>query len=426
MEFAILGPLRVVGPDGPIELGRPSSARCWRRCCSRGGRRRCRRTRLIDVLWGEDPPATAAKALQVHVSRLRHALGPGDPIVTRASGYAVVLEPGAARPRALRDAAARAREHAAGPSASRLLGEALALFRGPPLADAPLLGPAESEASRLGELRLAVLEERIDADLALGRHAALVGELEALAAEHPYRERLHAQLMLALYRSRPSGRRARGLRRVRACARRGARARPGPRAAAPRGRDPRPGPGARPAAPAARAGARADPPPLPVPMTPLLGREEDIEAAAALLAEPGVRPAHRDRPGRDRQDAARARAGAPARAALRGRRALRAAGGDRRAGARRARARPGARRGRGRGRERVRRARRAPRRPLRRCSSSTTSSRCSTPRRTSRGCSPPHRGSSSSSTSRVAAARRRRAGAGDLAAGARAGGSSCS
>ena len=100
--------------------------------------------------------------------------------------------------------------------ASRLLGEALALFRGPPLADAPLLGPAAFEAERLADLRLAVLEERIDADLALGGHAALVGELDALAAEHPYRERLHAQLILALYRSGRQADALAALRRVRA------------------------------------------------------------------------------------------------------------------------------------------------------------------------------------------------------------------
>ena len=161
-------------------------------------------TQLIDVLWGDDPPATAAKALQVHVSQLRRALGPDQPIVTRGSGYAVELGPEALDLDRFEALVERAREERTGgrpAAAARLLREALGLFRGPPLVDAPLMGPAASEPDRLASLRLEVLEERIDIDLATGGHATVIGELEALAAEHPYRERMHAQLMLALYRS---------------------------------------------------------------------------------------------------------------------------------------------------------------------------------------------------------------------------------
>ena len=288
MEFAILGPLRVVGPDGPIELGAAKQRALLAALLLARREEAVPADRLIDVLWGDEPPATAAKALQVHVSRLRHALGPGDPIVTRASGYAVALEPGQLDLERFEALVARAREQPPA-DASRLLGEALALFRGPPLADAPLLGPAASEAKRLGDLRLAVLEERIDADLALGGHAALVGELDALAVEHPYRERLHAQLVLALYRSGRQADALAALRRVRGALVEELGLDPGRELqrleAAILAQDP----ALDLAAPAAHPAPAPDQSPLPVPMTPLLGREEDIEAAAALLAEPGVR-----------------------------------------------------------------------------------------------------------------------------------------
>ena len=139
--------------------------------------------RLIDVLWGEDPPATAAKALQVHVSRLRHALGPGDPIVTRASGYAVALEPGAldlerfetlvARARAARESGRLPRP----PGCCARRSRCSAGRRSP---TRRCSGRRRTSRAGSRRLRLAVLEERIDADVALGGHAALVGELEAL------------------------------------------------------------------------------------------------------------------------------------------------------------------------------------------------------------------------------------------------------
>ena len=204
MEFGILGPLRAVGPDGPIELKAAKQRALLATLLLAHREEAVPAARLIDELWGEAPPATAAKGLQVHMSQLRRALGPGQPIVTRASGYAVELEPGALDLERFEVLVAQAREErAAGrlAEAAGLLREALGLFRGPPLADAPLLGPGASEPGRLAGLRLAALEERLDVDLAMGADAAVVGELEALAAEHPYRERLHAQLMLALYRS---------------------------------------------------------------------------------------------------------------------------------------------------------------------------------------------------------------------------------
>src|SRR4051794_8981194 len=158
------------------------------------------RDHLVDALWGERPPETATKALQVHVSQLRKAQ---LAIETRSPGYALRVEPDAldaARfERLARDGAAAL---AAGEAerASALLSEGLALWRGPPLADLAYASFAQPEIARLEELRLDALEERVEADLALGR-GGLVGELEALVARHPLRERLRRQLMLALYRA---------------------------------------------------------------------------------------------------------------------------------------------------------------------------------------------------------------------------------
>ncbi|HEX5617530.1 MAG TPA: BTAD domain-containing putative transcriptional regulator [Solirubrobacteraceae bacterium] len=160
--------------------------------------------RLIDELWGDDPPATAVKSLQVHVSQLRRLLGDGQPIVTRPTGYAIELAPGALDlerfERALDDARRlRAAGDLAGAAAA--LRSGLELFRGTPLADVELLGRSAAEGARLESVRLSALEDRVELDLALGEHVAVIAELEGLVAEHPYRERLHAHLMLALYRA---------------------------------------------------------------------------------------------------------------------------------------------------------------------------------------------------------------------------------
>ena len=166
--------------------------------------------RLIDELWGESPPATAAKAVQVHISRLRKALaepcdnrGP-DAIVTRQHGYRLELDPERLDATRFERFLAEGRsELAAGRPevASSVLERALSLWRGPALADLAYEPFAQHEIARLDELRLAAMEQRIEAKLALGGHAEVVGELEALIREHPYRERLHSQLMIALYRS---------------------------------------------------------------------------------------------------------------------------------------------------------------------------------------------------------------------------------
>ena len=164
--------------------------------------------RLIDELWGERPPPTAAKGLQVYVSQLRKELQngaerDGDVLVTRANGYLLRLgSDDLDVQRFERSVSAGERALAAGEAdrAAQRLRQGLALWRGPPLADFTYEPFAQQEIARLDELRLVALEQRIDADLALGRHAQVIAELEALVREHPLRERIRGQLMLALYR----------------------------------------------------------------------------------------------------------------------------------------------------------------------------------------------------------------------------------
>ena len=184
-----MGPLEVLDDDGaPVPLGgaRPRALLAQLLLESNTA---VATDRLIDGIWGESPPASAPNALQVHVHGLRGVLG-ADRIVTRPPGYLVRVEADeldVARFERLLD---EGKPH-----------EALALWRGPALADLAYEPVAQSAAARLEEDRLAALEARIDQDLAAGRHAALVGELEGLAAAHPHRERFRAQLILALYRS---------------------------------------------------------------------------------------------------------------------------------------------------------------------------------------------------------------------------------
>jgi DNA-binding SARP family transcriptional activator/class 3 adenylate cyclase len=144
---------------------------------------------LIDALWEEQAPETAAKALQVHVSQLRKLLGK-DQLETKAPGYLLRVEPEALDLERFQ----RLREDGE-------LDEALSLWRGPPLAEFAYQRFAQAEIVRLQELRLGALEERIERDLAHGRHTELVGELDVLVKEHPLREQLRCQLMLALYRA---------------------------------------------------------------------------------------------------------------------------------------------------------------------------------------------------------------------------------
>ena len=209
LQFGILGPLEVTRDGAVVDLG-ARKQRAVLAVLLLNANRVVPTERLIDELWGDAPPDTARSALQVYVAALRKALGSeGGTLRTSAPGYVLDVELGALD--LDRFVALRSEAHAAGDEGRRseLLREALELWRDRPLADLSAEPFAATAVARLEEQRLEVLEQRIDADLALGRHASLVGELEALVAEHPYRERLRAQLMLALYRS---GRQADALR----------------------------------------------------------------------------------------------------------------------------------------------------------------------------------------------------------------------
>jgi DNA-binding SARP family transcriptional activator/class 3 adenylate cyclase/tetratricopeptide (TPR) repeat protein len=203
LEVRILGPLEVLGTARVELAGQRERALLARLLLAPN--QVVSSERLIDDVWEDAPPDNAMRALPVYISRLRKALRGGhidDVIVTCAPGYMLRLAPDdldAARFEAL---VATSRDQAANAEgASATLVEALALWRGPALADVTDMSFARAEAARLEEARLSALEDRIDADLACGRHSALIGELAALVAAHPLRERLWGQRMLALYRA---------------------------------------------------------------------------------------------------------------------------------------------------------------------------------------------------------------------------------
>ena len=198
MEFRLLGPLEVAEHDRLLALG-GRKQRSLLAVLLLHANDVVPTERLIDELWGEAPPSTVAKSIQVYVSRLRKQLGEGR-LITRAPGYLLRVDPSELDVARFERLVAEAR--GADPErAGERLRAALGLWRGPALADLSYEPFAQSPIARLGELRLAALEQRIEAELATGRHAELAGELEALVAEHPLRERLRGHLMLALYRS---------------------------------------------------------------------------------------------------------------------------------------------------------------------------------------------------------------------------------
>jgi DNA-binding SARP family transcriptional activator/class 3 adenylate cyclase len=202
MEIRILGPLEVERDGHKLALGPKQQTLLAVLLVHRGAPVSV--DRLVDDIYAGSPPATAAKSLQVHISRLRKTLGDGSRLQTSAGGYSFSPKPGELDLERFEELADRGRRTlAAGDAttASAELAGALALWRGAPLPEFRYADFAQAEIARLEELRLAALEDRIDADLAAGRQASLVAEVEALVDEHPLRERFRAQLMLALYRS---------------------------------------------------------------------------------------------------------------------------------------------------------------------------------------------------------------------------------
>ena len=217
MDYRILGPLEVCDGDRTVELGGDKQRALLAVLLLHTGEV-VSADRLIDDLWGERPPPAALKALQAHVSRLRKALDTNAALeagrdlsavaskavlVTRGHGYLLRVEPGELDLDCFREVVEEGRQAlAAGDprEAARVLRLGLALWRGPPLADFTYEAFAQAAIAQLEELHLEAVEERVEADLALGRHDQLVGELTAVVERNPLRERLRAQLMLALYR----------------------------------------------------------------------------------------------------------------------------------------------------------------------------------------------------------------------------------
>ena len=206
MEFRILGTFQVVVNGAPTSI-RGAGERAVLALLLLDAGRVIPAERLIDSLWGEHLPANAANALQGRVSRLRSALRavglPESLVVAQRPGYRLDVDPSAVdvhRFLRLVEQARRSAEHG-GTDAGRLYAEALELWRGPALAEFAAKDWAREQASRFEELRLTAVEEWTELRLAAGHHAELIAELTELVARHPLRERMHAQLMLALYRS---------------------------------------------------------------------------------------------------------------------------------------------------------------------------------------------------------------------------------
>jgi predicted ATPase/DNA-binding SARP family transcriptional activator len=210
MDFRILGPFEVRDGDRAVGVGGPKQRSLLAILLIHAGHS-VTAERLIELLWGDERPSRAEAALQVYVSQLRKALEPdrgrGEEarrLLTRGGGYALRVEAQELDATRFERLASEARAMLAAGEAARAaetLGRALDLWRGPALADFVYEDFAQTEIARLEAARAAAVEDRVEAELALGNHAHLVGELEALVAAHPLRERLRAQLMLALYRA---------------------------------------------------------------------------------------------------------------------------------------------------------------------------------------------------------------------------------
>src|SRR5688500_883062 len=202
MEFRILGPFEVSERGRPLDVG-TGKQRALLALLLLNAREVVSTDRLIDALWGDQPPASALNSVHVYVSQLRKAFDNGH-LETHGHGYRLALEPEQIDLGRFERLLGEGRKLLAVGEAERAaetLRAAIYLWRGAPLSDVESEPFAQGEIARLEELRVAALEERIGAVLALGRDAERVPELVALVREHPLRERLRAQLMLALYRT---------------------------------------------------------------------------------------------------------------------------------------------------------------------------------------------------------------------------------
>jgi DNA-binding SARP family transcriptional activator len=197
-DFLLLGPFEVRDGDRLVELPRKKHRALLAFLALRAGEVVSSDV-LIEELWGAKPPKTAREALHNYVSQLRKELG-ADVIETRGQDYVLTVTPEQLDVSRFERLVSEAREADSAEERATILREALELWRGPALVDLAYEPFAAGETQRLEELRLVARKDLIDAELELGRHVELVPELEALVAEHPFRERLRGQLMLALYR----------------------------------------------------------------------------------------------------------------------------------------------------------------------------------------------------------------------------------
>jgi DNA-binding SARP family transcriptional activator len=198
LEFRVLGPLEVLSEGEAVPVAGQRQRALLTLLLLHAGEV-LSTDRLVDRLWGEAPPRTATTSLQNAIAQLRKLFG-ADVVRTKPPGYVLDLDGNSLDLRRFEELVGRSRRTDPEERA-QLLREALGLWRGEPLAEVMFEPFADEELPRLLELRLATLEDRIDADLELGRHADVAGELESLIRRHPLRERMRAQLMLALYRA---------------------------------------------------------------------------------------------------------------------------------------------------------------------------------------------------------------------------------
>ena len=212
MQIGLLGELQVLDDDGKDVVVTGAKLRALLVMLALQCGRAVPADQLVDGLWGPEPSAAARNGLQGLVSKLRRALGSASLVATRGGGYALEVPPEAVDLHRFEQLVAAGRASAASGDLARaidLLAEAESLWRGGALAEFAYEEFASAEITRISELRLAAVEERLDIELQLGRHRVVIGELEALVAAHPLRERLRGLLMIALYRA---GRQADALR----------------------------------------------------------------------------------------------------------------------------------------------------------------------------------------------------------------------